>query len=93
MQLASKIPDINVQLWGSSIQQQLYKMSGDIPLEREAYLQHQQYSQSLINDQYECIKLPEHNLIDWISNEPPPAAKVESSMPSTSWADNFSTRN
>jgi MAternally-affected-uncoordination protein len=94
LQLASKIPDVNVQLWGCSIQQQLYKLSGDIQLEREAYLQHQQYSQSLINDQYECTKLTEHSLIDWFSNtnsttNPQMLSKIESSLPSTSWADNY----
>jgi MAternally-affected-uncoordination protein len=94
LQLASKIPDVNVQLWGSSIQRQLYKMLGDVPQEREAIIQHQQYSQVLISDQYECTKMVEHSLIDWISGEPPIIApNVVSDVPSTSWAGNFPMRN
>ncbi|XP_070500301.1 MAU2 chromatid cohesion factor homolog [Chironomus tepperi] len=91
LQLASKIPDINVQLWGSSIQKQLYKMLGDINLEREAYIQHQQYSQTLINDQYECVKMQEHNLLNWITNDS--LGTVNSAIPSTSNYNNFSTDN
>lgn len=94
MQLAGKIPDVNVQLWGSSIQRQLYKHLGQLAAEQEAYMQHQNYSQSLINDQYKCSKSAEHSLLDWISNDPPP--KMHSvvddyhmAMPSTSYATNY----
>lgn len=53
LQLASKIPDVHVQQWGTSIQKQLYKMCGDAANEREATMQEQQYSQALIADHYE----------------------------------------
>lgn len=97
LQLASKIPDVNVQLWGSSIQRQLYKMLGDVQQEREAFMQHQQYSQTLISDQYECTKLIEHNLLEWVSDDPLPNSITATPIltpkinaddaPSTSWAD------
>lgn len=93
MQLAGKIPDVNVQLWGSSIQNQLYKQLGDISAEQEAFMHHQNYSQTLINDQYKCSKMVEHSLLDWISSEPPspmlPVVETgdyQMSMPSTSFA-------
>merc|ERR1712122_317787 len=35
MQLASKIPDVNVQLWASSILKDLYRLSGDRSREAE----------------------------------------------------------
>lgn len=91
MQLAGKIPDVNVQLWGSSIQSQLYKHLGQLQAEQEAFVQHQNYSQTLMNDQYKCSKMTEHALLDWISNEPVNTmAMVETetyqqiAMPSTS---------
>lgn len=93
MQLAGKIPDINVQLWGSSIQSQLYKFLGQLPAEQEAFLQHQNYSQSLMNDQFKCSKMIEHGLLDWVSNDPPMTAGVgeeyQMAMPSTSYAGNY----
>lgn len=96
MQLAGKIPDVNVQLWGSSIQNQLYKQLGDVSAEQEAFMHHQNYSQTLINDQYKCSKMLEHSLLDWVSNEPPspmlPVVETgdyQMAMPSTSYAGNY----
>jgi MAternally-affected-uncoordination protein len=71
LQLASKIPDVHVQLWGSSIQKDLYKMLNNVQAEQEAKMQHSQYAQILINDQFKCSKMMEHSLLNWISNEPP----------------------
>lgn len=66
MQLASKIPDIHVQLWGSAILKDLHRMSQDSLLETEAYNNHLAFSQSLLQDQYTCTKYPEHTaLINW----------------------------
>jgi MAternally affected uncoordination len=93
LQLASKIPDVSVQLWGTSIQRQLYKLCGDAANEREAYMQQQQYNQTLTNDHYECTKMREHStLLDWISpgiqQQQQPAVMAmgnDTAMPSTSW--------
>lgn len=98
LQLASKIPDVNVQLWGSSIQQQLHKSLGDVNSEHEACIQYQQYSQVLTNDEFESVRMPEHNLLDWITSDPPLASntnKTDPTIPSTSnWPDNsFTARN
>lgn len=94
MQLAGKIPDVNVQLWGSSIQNQLYKQLGDITAEQEAFSNHHNYSTSLINDQYKCSKMVEHSLLDWISNEPPgpmlqSVENADYQMATTSYAGNY----
>lgn len=83
MQLASKIPDINVQLWGSAILKDLYRMSKDVHQESEVYNNHVAFSQSLLADQYKCTQYAEHSLINWFSGEPP-AFAADKSLPSTS---------
>lgn len=70
MQLASKIPDIHVQLWGSAILKDLHRMSKDSLLETEAYNNHLAFSQSLLAEQYQCTKFPEHNLVFWLGGGP-----------------------
>lgn len=96
LQLASKIPDINVQLWGSSIQSQLHRLSGQLQSENESLMLHQNYNQSLINEQYKCSKMIENSLIDWLRNDPPvqmiPTGVGEDyqmQIPSTSYAANY----
>lgn len=71
MQLASKIPDIHVQLWGSAILKDLHRMLKEPALETEAYNNHCNFSQNLIADQLKCTKFPEHTLISWIQGDPP----------------------
>ena len=75
MQLASKIPDIHVQLWGSAILKDLHRMSKDAVHEKEAYANHVKYSENLIADQLKCVQSIHHTLIDWLSG-PPPATGV-----------------
>lgn len=70
MQLASKIPDIHVQLWGSAILKDLHRMSKDIQHEKEAYANHVKYSENLIADQKKCVLMPQHVLINWFGGEP-----------------------
>lgn len=96
MQLAGKIPDVNVQLWGSSIQSQLYKHLAQHQAEQEAFVQHQNYTTTLMTDQYKCTQMKEHALLDWISNDPPAAMvsivgaeDYQMAMPSTSYAGNY----
>lgn len=72
MQLASKIPDANVQLWGSAILKDLYRMSQEVHQETEAYNNHVTYSQTLLSDQYSARQTPEHALlVNWFNGEPP----------------------
>lgn len=88
MQLASKIPDINVQLWGNAILKDLYKMSAEVHQETEAYNNHVTFSESLLNDQYNCAQTREHiALLNWSNGDPPTFAEVQQNtmaMPSTS---------
>lgn len=97
LQLAGKIPDINVQLWGSSIQSQLHRLSGQIENENQSIIQHQTYSQTLVNEEYKCSRMMEHNaLIDWFHGEPPMITPVSGDdyqmqhrIPSTSYDTNY----
>lgn len=93
MQLASKIPDINVQLWGSAILKDLHRMSQEVHQETEAYNNHVAFSQTLLADQYNCTQSPEHAiLLNWFSCDPPTYADSTQqqqqnaiAMPSTSY--------
>ncbi|KAK7586267.1 hypothetical protein V9T40_004143 [Parthenolecanium corni] len=70
MQLASKIPDVHVQLWASAILRDLYKSSSD-PKENEAYQMHNNFSQALLKDHFQSIEMPEHGLINWTEGNLP----------------------
>lgn len=52
---------------------ELYRMSKEAFSESEAHNNHIKFSNSLLADQYKCTKFPEHALINWFSNDPPPA--------------------
>lgn len=92
MQLASKIPDIHVQLWGSAILKDLHRMSKDAQHEKEAYANHVKYSENLIADQRKCVQSAHHELINWFQGNPPvtsnsslnPAVTVPTTETSTS---------
>merc|ERR1719309_508239 len=64
MQLASKIPDVHVQLWASSILKDLYRMMGDRQREVEGAETHNTYSQTLLKDHFYATQLQEHQLIN-----------------------------
>ncbi|GLV40509.1 Mau2 sister chromatid cohesion factor [Carabus blaptoides fortunei] len=81
MQLASKIPDIHVQLWASAILKDLYDKCGDHIRESEAYQMHCNFSQMLLKDQYQASQMPEHNLIHWTQGNFP---MLTANTPSTS---------
>lgn len=76
MQLASKIPDVHVQLWASSILKDLYRSTGDVHREQEGIQMHSNFTQMLLEDHFRATKLPEHNLIQWTDGPfpqlPPP---------------------
>jgi len=65
MQLATKIPDLHLQLWASAILKDLYRQSGDSPRELESNQSHYMFSQTLLNDHVSASQLPEHKLINW----------------------------
>ncbi|XP_077514835.1 mau2 sister chromatid cohesion factor [Amblyomma americanum] len=71
MQLASKIPDVHVQLWASALLKDLYRLCGQPLQEQEAIQTHANFSQLLLKDHFQASQLPEHNLIQWIDGEPP----------------------
>ncbi|TRY67660.1 hypothetical protein TCAL_05258 [Tigriopus californicus] len=84
MQLASKIPDVNVQLWASAILKDLYRMSGDHMREQEGLQMHTSYSQVLLEDHFRATQLPEHNLIQWTDGpfpQFPPSAPIANTTP------------
>jgi len=68
MQLASKIPDIHVQLWATALLKDLYGQFGEQSRQQEAIQMHHSFSQMLINDHYQASQLPEHNYIHWFDS-------------------------
>ena len=60
-QLASKIPDIQVQLWAAALLKNLY--APDDPRQRETMHLHNQFDTMLQQDQYQALQMPEHNYI------------------------------
>ncbi|XP_034489170.1 MAU2 chromatid cohesion factor homolog [Drosophila innubila] len=81
MQLASKIPDIHVQLWGSAILKDLHRMSKDAQHEKEAYANHVKYSENLIADQRKCVQSSHHELVNWFQGDPPVTSGVPLNLP------------
>ncbi|CAH0552140.1 unnamed protein product [Brassicogethes aeneus] len=65
MQLASKIPDVHVQLWASAILKDLYRICNDSARENEAFQRHVNFSNMLLNDHFTASQMQEHNLIMW----------------------------
>ncbi|XP_045603742.1 MAU2 chromatid cohesion factor homolog isoform X1 [Procambarus clarkii] len=65
MQLASKIPDLHLQLWSSAILKDLYRQFGDVSHEQESSQNHYNFSQTLLTDHMTASQLPEHQLIMW----------------------------
>merc|ERR1712142_692051 len=65
MQLASKIPDVYVQLWASAILKDLHRMQGDQGKEQQEQTMHNNFSQNLLRDHFAAEQLPEHRLIQW----------------------------
>lgn len=80
MQLASKIPDVHVQLWATAILKDLYRLCGDPTRENDAYQMHCNFSQTLLKDHFQSTQMSEHALIQWtegpvpaLPNNPPPS--------------------
>nr|XP_046263994.1 MAU2 chromatid cohesion factor homolog isoform X2 [Scatophagus argus] len=85
MQLASKIPDMSVQLWSSALLKDLNKACGNTMDAHEAAQMHQNFSQQLLQDHIAACSLPEHNLISWTDGLPPVQFQTQNG-PSTSLA-------
>uniref|UniRef100_A0A8C7QCY6 MAU2 chromatid cohesion factor homolog n=1 Tax=Oncorhynchus mykiss TaxID=8022 RepID=A0A8C7QCY6_ONCMY len=85
MQLASKIPDMSVQLWSSALLKDLNKALGNTIDAHEAAQMHQNFSQQLLQDHIAACSLPEHNLISW-TDGPPPGQFQAQNGPTTSLA-------
>ncbi|XP_034942842.1 MAU2 chromatid cohesion factor homolog [Chelonus insularis] len=83
-QLASKIPDVHVQLWATAILKDLYSKNGDHNHETEFYQMHLNFSQTLLKDHFQSTQMPEHTLIQWIQGPIPPISA--NPPPSTSRA-------
>ncbi|KAJ8678772.1 hypothetical protein QAD02_014559 [Eretmocerus hayati] len=80
MQLASKIPDVHVQLWATAILKDLNRICGDHARESEAYQMHCTFSQTLLKDHFQSTQMSEHALIQWtdgplpvLPSNPPPS--------------------
>merc|ERR1712066_215041 len=74
MQLASKIPDVDVQLWASAILKDLYAMTGDHVREQEGLQMHTSFSQRLLQDHFRATQRPEHKLVQWTDGQFPAVA-------------------
>ncbi|XP_033223533.1 MAU2 chromatid cohesion factor homolog isoform X2 [Belonocnema kinseyi] len=84
MQLASKIPDVHVQLWATAILKDLYRICGDPNRENEAYQMHCNFSQTLLKDHFQSTQMSEHALIQWTEGPVPALPSIP--PPSTSQA-------
>ncbi|XP_053207174.1 MAU2 chromatid cohesion factor homolog [Panonychus citri] len=65
MELASKIPDIHVQLWATSLLNHLYGFFGNSLQAQKADQTHNTFSQHYMNDYYQASQTPEHSYINW----------------------------
>lgn len=65
MQLAGKIPDVNVQLWATAILKDLYRLSGNPAQVAAQEKSHTEFSQKLIKDHFDANSQKEHQLINW----------------------------
>lgn len=83
MQLASKIPDVHVQLWASSLLRELYHIIGNPQAENESYRLHDTFTQMLLKDHFQSTQLSEHRLIQW-TDGPCPFYMVNTSAMSSS---------
>lgn len=71
MQLASKIPDVHIQLWASAILKDLYKMCNDQTREKDACQMHSNFSQMLLKDHFQSSEMAEHALVNWTDGKFP----------------------
>jgi len=92
MQLASKIPDVHVQLWASAILKDLYAMTGDHVREQEGLQMHTSFSQRLLQDHFRATQRPEHKLVQWTDGPFPAVAVANSNSAASSTASSSSSQ-
>ncbi|CAJ1072080.1 MAU2 chromatid cohesion factor homolog isoform X3 [Xyrichtys novacula] len=68
--MASKIPDMSVQLWSSALLKDPNKACGNTMEAHKAAQMHQNFSQQLLQDHIAACSFPEHNLISWTDSLP-----------------------
>ncbi|XP_014211353.1 MAU2 chromatid cohesion factor homolog [Copidosoma floridanum] len=72
MQLASKIPDVHVQIWATAILKDLHRICADHARENEAFQMHRSFSTQILNDQFQSTQRSEHTpLLQWIDGPLP----------------------
>jgi len=71
MQLATKIPDVHVQLWASSILKDLYQRQGDQAKQKEGQTMHNNFNQTIFKDHFQATQQQEHKLIQWTDGDLP----------------------
>ncbi|KAL7641064.1 UNVERIFIED_CONTAM: hypothetical protein RMT77_008201 [Armadillidium vulgare] len=72
MQLASKIPDLHLQLWASAILKDLHRQFGDTIQEQEARQNHFTFSQTLLRDHTAASHSSQNKLLTWVEGPLPP---------------------
>ncbi|ESN94822.1 hypothetical protein HELRODRAFT_115114 [Helobdella robusta] len=65
LQLANKIPDLQVQLWATAVLKDLYRQLGSPQLEADSFRLHDSYSQTLLEDHFRATQSAEHQLVHW----------------------------
>jgi len=71
MQLASKVPDLTVQVWSAAILKELYGLQGDPVKIKESQELLDKYQHMLQQDDFNATQQPEHKLIFWTEGEFP----------------------
>ncbi|KAF0288776.1 MAU2 chromatid cohesion factor [Amphibalanus amphitrite] len=74
MQLASKIPDVNIQLWASAVLKDLYRSCGEHAKEAAELQKQTSFSQTLVKDQFAASHSPHHALLRWTDGPLPGTA-------------------
>ena len=64
-QLASKIPDIQIELWATALLADLFRDEGNVVRMNESSAAHQLFQQQLLQDQCSAAAQPEHEYIHW----------------------------
>ncbi|KAM7533645.1 hypothetical protein Aperf_G00000126971 [Anoplocephala perfoliata] len=69
--VAKKLPDIGVQVWATTLLKDLANIRGLVDDERHWFAEHDQFSQTIINEHMQANNSPEHGLINWLEGPLP----------------------
>ncbi|XP_046865059.1 MAU2 chromatid cohesion factor homolog isoform X3 [Xenia sp. Carnegie-2017] len=78
VQMADKMPDAYIQLWGASLLRDLYRHIGDHTKEAESFQIHRSFTVKLLDNHGKAIKSEEHKLIEWHKGAPKVPLQIES---------------